>query len=105
MPWYDPPEMIRDVAPLFEQHKVDLVISGHDHHMEFLQHNGVSYCVIGTLGGVLTPEWDYVSPVSVWRNNTTYGFLDATVRPETIELGYRDTTGNLLKTFTVSKNK
>ena len=105
MPWYDPPEMIHDVAPLLEQYNVDLVISGHDHHMEFLQHNGVSYCVIGTLGGVLDPSLAHVSPASVWRNNATHGFLDATVRSETIELSFRDTTGNTLKTFTVSQNR
>jgi hypothetical protein len=103
-PWYDPPEMIRDVAPLLEEHNVDLVISGHDHQMEFLQHNGVSYCIIGALGGGLTPSLAHVSPASVWRNNTTYGFLDATVCSESIELAFRDKTGNVLETFTVSKN-
>jgi hypothetical protein len=105
MDWYDPPEMIRDVAPLLEQYRVDLVISGHDHHMEFLQHHGVSYCIIGTFGGVLDPSLAHVSPASVWRNNTTYGFLDATVRSEAIELVFRDATGNTLQTFTVSQNR
>lgn len=101
LPWYDPPEMVQEVAPLLEKYRVDLVISGHDHQMEFLQRNGVNYCIIGTLGGPPDRDPTHISPASIWRNFGAFGFLDATVRAETIDLSFRDPAGGVLKTFTV----
>ncbi len=45
--WYDNPETISAVATLFEEYGVDIVFSGHNHYLEFLQHSGVSYVVPG----------------------------------------------------------
>jgi acid phosphatase type 7 len=104
LPWYDPPEMIRDLAPLFEKYRVDLVLSGHNHLMEFLQKNGVSYGVIGTMGGPLDTV-THRSPASLWYDNQHFGFLDVTVSNEAIKLCFRDDGGGELKAFKLSQNK
>ncbi|MBI5033201.1 MAG: metallophosphoesterase [Chloroflexi bacterium] len=103
--WYDPVEMVQQVAPLLEKYQVDLVISGHNHHLEFLQRIGVSYAVVGTLGGALDPDAAYRSPASAWYRSGTHGFLDVTVRPESINLRFRDANANELKAFAIGKNK
>ncbi|ORX62662.1 Metallo-dependent phosphatase [Hesseltinella vesiculosa] len=43
-------------VPLFEQHGVDLVISGHQHNYERGQHNGIMYAIIGGAGGDIDVE-------------------------------------------------
>ena len=101
--WHDPAAMVQKIAPLLEQYKVDLVVSGHNHHIEFLQKNGVSYAVVGGLGGKLDPEASAKSPASVWYLPNQHGFLDVTVRPTALELSFRDPGGSELKAFSISK--
>ncbi len=103
--WYDPPEMIQQVVPLFEKYQVDLVISGHNHHIEFLQKNGVSYAIVGGLGGKLDPEASYKSPASVWYLPKQYGFLDVTARADSLDLAFRDPNGNELRSFRIGKTR
>jgi hypothetical protein len=102
--YYDPVDMVQQVAPIFEKNKVNLVITGHDHHLEFLQKNGVSYAIVGGLGAPLESVATYKSPASVWYLPQQYGFLDVTVHPTTIELHFRDPNGNELKSFTLDKD-
>jgi acid phosphatase type 7 len=104
-PYYDPADMIQQVAPLLEKYKVDLVISGHDHDLEFLQKNGVSYAVVGGLGAPLSPVATYKSPASVWYAPQQFGFLDVTIHPTTIDLHFRDPNGNELKSFSIGQNQ
>jgi len=105
MQYFDPVEMVQKVAPLFEKYKVDLVISGHAHHLEFLQKNGVSYAIVGGLGAPLDSAPTHNSPASLWYLFQQHGFLDVTVHPDTIELNFRDPNGIELKSFTVNKNQ
>jgi len=103
--YYDPVEMVQQVAPLLEKYKVDLVISGHSHHLEFLQKNGVSYAVVGGLGAPLDPVASFKSLASLWYLPQQHGFLDVTIHPATIELHFRDPNGNELKSFSIGKNQ
>ena len=103
--YYDPVEMVQQVAPLFEKYKVDLVVTGHAHHLEFLQKNGVSFAIVGGLGAPLDSAPSYNSPVSLWYLFQQHGFLDVTVHPTTIELHFRDPNGNELKSFSIAKNQ
>jgi acid phosphatase type 7 len=43
--WYDDKDTISKLTPLFEKYGVDLVISGHNHLLELLQKNGVTYAI------------------------------------------------------------
>ncbi|HOX11939.1 MAG TPA: metallophosphoesterase [Spirochaetales bacterium] len=101
-PWYDHPGTIREVVPLLETYGVDLAVSGHNHYQELLEHNGVTYAVIGAMGGVPDPAPTYRSPASRWIRVSTFGFLEARFYPDRIELAFRDAAGGELHRAVVS---
>ncbi len=55
-PWYDDKDMIAKLVPLFEKYHVNLVFSGHNHLLELLQKNNVTYVICGAFGGLPDPE-------------------------------------------------
>lgn len=95
-PWYDHYQNIPALSPLFEQHGVDLVISGHNHYQELLEHKGVHYAVVGSMGGKPDPAPSYVSPASIWIAVGTYGRLDVDIYPDVLGLTFRDADGDPL---------
>ncbi|MDP3177125.1 MAG: metallophosphoesterase, partial [Spirochaetaceae bacterium] len=97
MPWYDHFETIPGVTPLFEQGGVDLVISGHNHYMELLEKNGVTYALVGAMGGLLDPPPDYHSPASLWLGQGILGRLDLEISASGIALAFRDRDGASLR--------
>jgi 3',5'-cyclic AMP phosphodiesterase CpdA len=99
--WFDNPETISAVTPLFERYGVDVVFSGHNHSLEFLQNSGVSYVVCGGFGGNLDPPATYISPSSVWLQSGQFGFVDVTINANEATLDFRDPDSNVLKSFTV----
>jgi len=94
--WYDHPDTIKELVPIFEAHSVDLVISGHNHQMEYLEKSGISYFLTGTGGGMLDPERTYVSPTSKWYNIESFGFLEAEIIGRTAKLVFRNEKGESL---------
>jgi hypothetical protein len=102
--WYDNPETIALLTPLFEEYKVDLVFSGHDHHLELLENSGVVYAICGAFGGLPDPERTYTSPSSLWYLSGEYGFVDVSVSGNQSNLIFRNSDFEVLKTFTVNKN-
>jgi predicted phosphodiesterase len=101
-PWYDDRTSIRELAPVFEKYDVDLVLSGHNHQLELLRNNGVTYAICGGFGGIPNPPVTYVSPASVWFLGGNYGFLDVTVGAK-MDLTFRDPDGKVLKSLTVER--
>jgi hypothetical protein len=99
--WFDNPETISKLATLFEKYGVDIVFSGHNHYLEFLQHSGVSYVVSGGFGGKLDPPATYVSPSSIWFQSGQFGFADVSINADEATLSFRDPDSNILKTFTI----
>lgn len=95
-PWYDIPSMVDKLCPIFEKYHVDLVLSGHNHLMNVLKKNGITYAICGAMGGPLDKETDYVSPYSVWEENTKHGWIDITFTGADIQLIYYDRDGNEL---------
>jgi predicted MPP superfamily phosphohydrolase len=95
--WYDMPSTIARVAPILERHRVALVVSGHDHYMELLKKNGVTYAVIGTMGGLLDAEPSHHSPASIWYQGGVYGRLDLDIGAAGIALAFRDRNGASLR--------
>ncbi len=102
--WYDHPALTAEISPLLEQGGVDLVISGHNHFMEYLERpaadgtKGTAYVVIGAMGGMPDPEREYSSPWSLWYKAKQFGFLDLTVYENRMELAFRSETGEVLHT-------
>jgi acid phosphatase type 7 len=101
--WYDDKDTINKVTPLFEKYGVDLVISGHNHLLELLQKNGVTYAICGAFGGVPVPPRAYISPASTWYKGQQQAFLDVTVSDNYIDLIFRDPDYNELKSFKIDK--
>ena len=93
--------MIENLCPIFEKYNVDLVISGHNHLMELLEKNGVTYVVIGSMGGILD-SLEYKSPYSVWLNNRAFGYMDMNLSTEgKIDFTFLDSDGNFLYSYEV----
>ena len=100
--WYDNPETINKLTPLFEKYHVDMVFSGHAHQLELLQKSGVTYVVCGTFGGALESEREYTSPASVWYSVKNYAFVDVTIDGTEANLIFRDSSYAVLNSFTVN---
>ncbi len=103
--WFDHEETIKSVAPILEEAGVDLVVSGHNHYLEYLEKpgmgslKGTADAVVGVMGGKLDPVPSYRSPSSVWIAQGTFGYLDLSVRKDSLELTFRDENGNALASF------
>jgi len=102
-PWYDDKGMIDKLTPLFEKYHVDLVFSGHNHMLELLQKNNVTYVICGAFGGLPDPERSYISPASIWYMGNQHAFMDVTVSQDTATLIFRDPDYQELKSFTVTR--
>lgn len=102
--WFDNQETIDALAPLFEKYGVDMVLSGHNHLMELLKHNGVTYAVCGAFGGLPDPERTYTSPASLWYQSGAAGFLDITVEGDSGLITFRDPDNKVLATFDIKKH-
>jgi UDP-2,3-diacylglucosamine pyrophosphatase LpxH len=96
MSWYDNEDLISEVAPLLESGGVDLVVSGHNHFMEYLEHGDTAYAIIGALGGKSDPERKYVSDDSRWYLADGKGFLDVDLYGDGIKITFRDQNGKQL---------
>lgn len=101
--WFDNPETISALAPLFEEYGVDIVFSGHNHYLEFLQHSDVNYVVCGGFGGKLDPAPDYRSPGSIWLQSGQFGFAEVSINGNEAILSFRDPDSNILQSFTIIK--
>jgi UDP-2,3-diacylglucosamine pyrophosphatase LpxH len=97
--WYDNPETIGKLTPLFNKYGVDLVFSGHNHRLELLQNSGVVYAVCAPFGGLPDPAPTYVSPSSIWDGTGEYGFIEVTINGEKCILTFRNQKYEVLKIY------
>ena len=102
--WYDNPETINKLTPLFEKYNVDLVFSGHAHQAELLQKSGVTYVICGTFGGALDDNRTYTSPESIWYSNKDFAFVDVTINGSDGNLIFRDPDGKAIESIVVQKH-
>ncbi len=101
--WYDNPDTITRVTPVFEKYGVDVVFSGHAHQMELLEKSGVTYAIAGAFGGIPDPARTYESPASLWYRAAAYGYVDVLVDDSSLVITFRDHDGADLKTTTLYK--
>jgi hypothetical protein len=100
--WYDNPETIATLTPIFEKYQVDMVFTGHNHHMEMLEQSGIPYFVCGTMGGFPEPFRTHVSPQSKWYQTDVYGLAEVAIEDNTATVTFRDPDYGVIKTFTVA---
>jgi UDP-2,3-diacylglucosamine pyrophosphatase LpxH len=101
--WYDNPETIDALTPLFEKYGVDLVMSGHLHQMELLEHNGVTYAICGAFGGHPEAERTYTSPDSLWYAQGNSGFVDVEIDGDTCSITFRGADNAVLYTSSITR--
>lgn len=100
--WYDHEDMLREVAPLIAG-KVDLVVSGHNHYMEWIETDGTAWAVVGAMGGKPDPVPTYVSPGSVWFSQGRFGRLVLELTPAGLSAEFQDHRGTSLFQRTITK--
>jgi len=107
-PWWDNQEMIAEFEDLFIEHDVDLVFSGHNHHMEYLNNSGIIYNIIGTFGG--HPDPDYTTkPVhgqgtgSIWYLAGQPGYLDVEIHGVSATLTFRAPEYDVVHSYIVTE--
>jgi len=102
--WYDNPETIEALTPLFEQYQVDAVFSGHNHQMEVLKHNGVTYIINGVFGGKIDPAPEYISPASLWYSVEQHAYIGVEINGETAEVSFHGADGSVIYQYTLNNN-
>jgi len=100
--WYDHEDMLREVAPLIAG-KVDLVVSGHNHYMEWIETDGTVWAVVGAMGGKPDPVPTYMSPGSVWFSQGRFGRLVLELTAAGLAAEFQDHQGTPLFQRTISK--
>ena len=81
---------------------MNLVISGHAHHLEFLQEGKTTYVIIGGFGGTPDPEPTHISQASVFYSKEPYGFLDLNITPSEANLVLRDPDFNEIHSLCIT---
>ncbi|WP_018962518.1 purple acid phosphatase family protein [Coprothermobacter platensis] len=103
--WSDHVDTTKQISPLFEKYHVDLVISGHNHHMELLSKDGVTYALDGVMGGGLPAPRTIISRYSKWLYADSRGFLEVVVKPNQAELIFKKDDGQVIQHFVISQNQ
>ncbi|MBN2875985.1 MAG: metallophosphoesterase, partial [Spirochaetales bacterium] len=99
--WYDHADMLREVAPLIAG-RADLVVSGHNHYMEWIEADGTAWAVVGAMGGKPDPVPTYTSPGRVWFSQGRYGRLVLELRAAELACEFQDHTGTPLYRTTLA---
>jgi predicted phosphodiesterase len=86
--------------PLFKQANVPLVLSGHDHNYERLEHEGITYIVTGGGSAVLYPAQHSLPTSRVFAARTHFVLLEIT--PDQIELTAIALGGTVLDTALIT---
>ncbi len=104
--WWNNQEMIDTFEPLFIEHDVDLVFSGHNHHMEYLNNSGVVYNIIGGFGGHLDPDYT-TKPVhgdgtgSIWYQSGQHGYLEVEINGNNATLTFRTPEYGVVNSYSI----
>lgn len=96
IPWYDNLSAIKTLHPIFKDHDVDLVISGHNHTMELIENDSIYYSIIGSFGGLPDPDRTYTSQGSLWYQSGKFGYLKIRSFLKNFILSFYDENNKLL---------
>jgi tartrate-resistant acid phosphatase type 5 len=97
----DIPEMITGFKPLLDRYGVQAYFNGHDHNMQHLEVDKISYVISGA-GSKTNP----VAPTGRCRFATDHsGFVAARLSKDVLDLQFVDFEGKVLGATTVSRTK
>jgi tartrate-resistant acid phosphatase type 5 len=86
----------------FQAWGADVVLSGHDHHYERLEIDGIPYFVQGLSGGSIY-NINQPIPGSQFRYNETYGALLIDATPEEMQFRFYNIEGELVDEYFLNK--
>ena len=86
----------------FEKWGADVVLSGHSHTYERIEHDGVTYVVNG-LGGAARYGFGAPVPGSVARYAKNWGAQEAIATSTSLTFTFRDLNGKAVDTFTLTR--
>lgn len=89
-----------DWVPLFQQYNVPLVLSGHDHNYERLEHQGTTYIVTGGGTSVLYPQSNNLESSRFFSLQMHFVQLD--IYPDRIELSAFGSDGEVFDQVHIS---
>ena len=101
--WWDNAPMIQAFAPLFQQYGVQMVFSGHNHHLETLVDNGTHYFIDGGFGGLPDPPNDRNGTGSIWDANNVFGYNEVNINGNSANVSFVSPEGFIYSSFTVNK--
>lgn len=102
--WYDNRGNIEHVAPLFKD-RADLVVSGHNHYMEWIEQDGTNWVIIGAMGGKPDPKPTYFTKGSQFFKRAIFGLLLVERIPEGLRCSFIDEHGTTLYSKTLTKQE
>ena len=86
--------------PIFEEAGAPLVFSGHSHHYERLEADGITYIVSGGGSAVLYAAGDFLEESQVYGRRTHFVLLD--IYPDRIDLQAIDRFGDVFDSLSLS---
>ena len=107
--WWDQQDMIKTFEPLFVEHGIDMVFSGHNHIFERLENKGVNYNIIGGLGGYPDTLYNKTGIIgqrgtgSIYYSTDIFGFLDVNIQGDIAYLAFRTPENQIAYNYTVSR--
>jgi 3',5'-cyclic AMP phosphodiesterase CpdA len=101
--WNDNQAMIQTFSPLFIKYHVQMVFSGHNHHLEALKDNGTFYFIDGGFGGLPDPMRDATGTGSLWYQNGQYGYVQVRIQGNNATATFYSPEQNVLNSFNVTK--
>ncbi|MEW6203363.1 MAG: metallophosphoesterase family protein [bacterium] len=93
--------LLKTLKPVLEKYKVDFVLSGHDHHYERVEQDGITYIVEGAAGW-LDPEEDSVIPGSKIYN-VCFSAVKFTFENGNLKMLAKNTDGAVIDEIHLSK--
>ena len=97
--WWDNAPMIQTFAPLFQQYGVQMVFSGHNHHLETLVDNGTHYFINGGFGGLPDPPNDRNGTGSIWDANNVFGYNEVNINGNSANVSFVSPEGFIYRLF------
>lgn len=100
--WFDNKGNIKNIAPIFAN-KADLVVSGHNHYMEWIEQDDLVWIIVGAMGGKPDPSPSFITKGSKWFLKDQFGFFLIEIKGEKIHCSFQDQFGNILFHKTLKK--
>ncbi|MHA1820935.1 MAG: metallophosphoesterase [Promethearchaeota archaeon] len=101
--WWDIPDMISTFEPIFKEYDVDMVFSGHNHHLEVLNDSNIIYNVVGGFGGIPDPVREHNGTGSLWYLDHQFGFAVVNITGNMATITYRTPEYRQLYSITLYK--